>query len=65
MYFNKRKIDYRLLNEMKYFLKNGLSSMTRYNLTKILIKYSFLNDSEIKNLKLDANVQIRKFLKSK
>ena len=50
---------------MKYFLKNGLSSMTRYNLTKILIKYSFLNDSEIKNLKLDANVQIRKFLKSK
>lgn len=63
-YFNKKKIDLRLLNEVKFFMKNGLSSTSRYKLVKILLKYKALDDIEIYYLKLDANVDIRKLLKN-
>lgn len=53
------KADLRLLNEIRYFLLNGLSSTSRYNLVKILKSHNKLTGAEIHNLKYDANWKIR------
>lgn len=58
-YFNKKNIDKRLLNDLKNFFKNGLSSTSRYKTAMILKKYNMLDDNEIKSLKYDANYKIR------
>lgn len=58
-YFNKKNIDTRLLNDLKYFFKNGLSSTSRYKSAIILEKYNMLDNSEIEALKYDANYKTR------
>ena len=63
-YFNKRLIDKRLLVDLKYFFKNGLSSTSRYKIAIILKKYNMLDDNELKALKYDANYKIRKIFKN-
>ena len=63
-YFNKRLIDKRLLVDLKYFFKNGLSSTSRYKIVIILKKYNMLDDNELKALKYDANYKIRKMFKN-
>lgn len=62
-YFNKKKVDARLLEDLKMFLHEGLSSNSRYEIVKILYKYNKLSKEEIKYLKKDANVEIGEFLK--
>lgn len=63
-YFNKRLIDKRLLVDLKYFFKNGLSSTSRYKIVIILKKYNMLDNNELKALKYDANYKIRKIFKN-
>ncbi len=64
-YFSKKTIDERLLIDLKFFFKNGLSSYSRYKTAIILKKYNMLDDEEIKSLKYDANYKTRqKFNKS-
>lgn len=58
-YFNRKNIDKRLLCDLKHFLKNGLSSTSRYKIALILKKYNMLDDKEIKVLRYDANYKIR------
>ena len=58
-YFNKKNIDEKLLIDLKFFFKNGLSSKTRYKTALILKKYNMLNNKEIESLKYDANYKIR------
>lgn len=62
-YFNKKNIDDRLLIDLKFFLKEGLSSSSRYKIVMILKKYNMLNNADIKSLKYDANYKIRDKLK--
>ncbi len=62
-YYKRKKIDMRLLNEVYYFMKNGLSSTSRFKLVKILLKYNFINSTDIQYLKLDANADIRDIIK--
>ena len=67
-YFKRKTIDKRLLADLKYFLKNGLSSTSRYEITKILEKYCMFSNEDIQFLAYDANDKIRKMflgLKSK
>lgn len=67
-YFKRKTIDKRLLTDLKYFLKNGLSSTSRYEITKILEKYGMLSNEDVQYLAYDANDKIRKMflgLKSK
>lgn len=63
-YFKKRNIDKRLLVDLKYFLKNGLSSTSRYKIVIILNKHNMLSEQEIKYLKYDANYKIRQLFKN-
>ncbi len=58
-YFSKKNIDERLLTDLKFFFKNGLSSTNRYKTALILKRYNMLDDNEIKSLKYDANYKIR------
>ena len=62
-YFNKKNIDEKLLIDLKFFFKNGLSSTTRYKTALILKKYNMLNNKEIESLKYDANYKIRQKFK--
>ena len=62
-YFNKKNIDEKLLIDLKFFFKNGLSSKTRYKTALILKKYNMLNNKEIESLKYDANYKIRQKFK--
>ena len=62
-YFNRKNVDERLLTDLKFFFKNGLSSTSRYKTAMILKKYNVLNDNEIKSLKYDANYKIRQKFK--
>ena len=62
-YFNKKNIDEKLLIDLKFFFKNGLSSNTRYKTALILRKYNMLNNKEIESLKYDANYKIRQKFK--
>ena len=62
-YFNRKNIDMRLLADLKCFLKNGLSSTSRYKIAMILKKFNMLDDNEIKSLKYDANYKIRQKFK--
>ena len=58
-YFKKRKVDLRLLEEVRFFLNYGLCSTSRLNLVLILKKYNMLKSSDIEHLKYDANCDIR------
>lgn len=62
-YFKRRKVDFRLLKDIKYFMINGLSSFSRYQLVRILKKYNKLSLEEMNNLKYDANWKIRKMFR--
>lgn len=62
-YFNKKRVDERLLIDLKFFFKNGLSSTSRYKTAMILKKYNMLDENEIKSLKYDANYKIRQKFK--
>lgn len=64
-YFRRKKIDKRFIDDLKFFLKNGLSSNSRYRIVKILEKYGALSDEEKYDLKYDANYKIRKMLNKK
>ena len=63
-YCNRKKIDERLLTDVKYFFKNGLSSYSRYKIAIILSKYHMLDTREIECLKFDANYKIRQKFKN-
>ena len=62
-YFNRKRIDKRLLADLKFFFKNGLSSNSRYKIAMILKKYNMLDDEEIESLKFDANYKTRQKFK--
>lgn len=64
-YFKRRKIDLRLLEDVRYFLKYGLCSSTRLQLVLILKKYDMLTPSDIEDLKYDANCDIRHLFECK
>ena len=64
-YFNRRNVDLRLLNEIRFFLKYGLCSSTRLQLVLILKKYDMLTPSDIEDLKYDANCDIRHLFERK
>ena len=59
-YFHKKTVDNRLLSDLKFFFKNGLSSNSRYKTAIILKKFNMLEDEEIRALKYDANYKTRK-----
>ncbi len=63
-YCNRKDFDKRLLIDLKYFLKNGLSSNSRYKIAKILTKYNALDDTDIKSLKYDANFNTRRYFEN-
>ena len=63
-YFNKKNIDIKMLDLIYYFLKNGLSSFSRYSLVKILIKFNYLDLDELQILSYDANYNTRKLVTS-
>lgn len=63
-YFQKRNVDTRLLDVLRYFLKNGLSSTSRYKIVRILKSFNSLSDEEVRTLKYDANYKIRDLLKN-
>ena len=62
-HFYKRRIDERLLSDLKFFFKNGLSSNSRYKASMILKKFNMLENDEIESLKYDANYKIRQKFK--
>lgn len=63
-YCNRKDFDKRLLTDLKYFLKNGLSSNSRYKIAKILTRYNVLDDTDIKSLKYDADFNTRRYFEN-
>ena len=63
-YFRKKSIDLRMLDEIRYFLHNGLSSYSRYKLACILNIYGQLSSTEIQALELDANYKTRRLARN-
>lgn len=53
-HFKRKNPDLRFLNDIKYFLNNGLCSISRFKLAIILEKYNFLDKNDIESLRYDA-----------
>lgn len=61
-HFKRKNTDKRLLKDIYYFMNYGLSSDSRYNLVKILIKNNYLSDFDYECLKYDANPKTNKLI---
>ena len=61
-HFKRKNTDKRLLKDIYYFMNYGLSSDSRYNLVKILIKNNYLSGFDYECLKYDANPKTNKLI---
>ena len=61
-HFKRKNTDKRLLKDIYYFMNYGLSSDSRYNLVKILMKNNYLSGFDYECLKYDANPKINKLI---